>query len=750
MKGLKYLSFGGAGVLALTLMAATLVEKLRGTVYAAEAVYGAPWFVALWAAVAVASAAYVWRRRLYRRVPTFLLHASFLLILAGALVTHLFGQQGGVHLRKDVAAPVRVFETSEGGTASLPFGLSLDEFRVEYYPGTLAPMDFVSRFTVTEDDGTSFSGEVSMNRIFRHRHYRFYQSRYDSDGRGTTLSVAYDPWGIGITYAGYGLLLLSCLCFFFDRKSEFRRLWRHPLLRGAAVGACLCCLALPACAAGPSDVPRALPRKTAAAFGDLYVYYNERICPLQTLAKDFTVKLCGKASYKGLTPEQVLTGWFFYYDDWKEEPLIRIKGAAARECLGIEGRYARLSDFVGREGYKPDEGALQGLSAKDRRALEEANEQFSLVSMAAAGSLWKLFPYVKPADSLPGGRRLRWLSLADRPPRAMPQDEQSFVRGSMNYVAEQVARKDFARVEEVLAKIRTFQERTAAGYLPSPASFRAEKLYNRLNDSRPLAFASLAVGLSAFFYYCRLLALRRRGAAFVTRGLAGLMGLEFLFLCGTMALRGMAGGHLPLSNGHETMQLLAACALLLALVFHRRLPLAVAFGFLTCGLALSVSMMGEANPAVTHLTPVLSSPLLSLHVVAVMLAYALLAFVMLGGMAALAMRAFSRSGNVSVEVERLQVLGRLMLCPAVFLLALGIFIGAVWANVSWGRYWGWDPKEVWALVTLLVYAFALHPASLPWFRRPVFFHVFVVLAFLCVLVTYFGVNFLLGGMHSYA
>ena len=161
-------------------------------------------------------------------------------------------------------------------------------------------------------------------------------------------------------------------------------------------------------------------------------------------------------------------------------------------------------------------------------------------------------------------------------------------------------------------------------------------------------------------------------------------------------------------------------------------------------------MMGEANPQVSHLMPVLSSPLLSFHVVVIMLAYALLAFVMLNGVTALVVHLTARGEDSRTEVERLQVLSRLLLYPAVFLLAVGIFIGAVWANVSWGRYWGWDPKEVWALVTLLVYAFALHSASLPWFRRPLFFHVFAVLAFLCVLVTYFGVNFLLGGMHSYA
>lgn len=749
MKGLKYLSFGGAAVLVLVLMAATVLEKLRGTAFALEAVYASPWFVGLWAVVAVASAVYV-GRRLYRRVPTFVLHLSFLLILAGALVTHLFGQQGAVHLRQDAAEPLRTFTLSGGGEEPLPFGLSLREFRLEYYPGTMAPMDFVSRFTVTEADGTTRVGEVSMNRIFRHRHYRFYQSRYDSDGRGATLSVAYDPWGIGITYTGYALLLLACILFFFDRRSEFRRLCRHPLLRGATVCVCLCLLSLPAVAAPASDAPRALPRETAAAFGRLYVYYNDRVCPLQTLAKDFTVKLCGKPSYKCLTPEQVLTGWFFYYDDWKAEPVIRIRSAAVRSLLGVEGRYARLVDFVGREGYKLDEDLLQRASAGERHALEEANEQFSLVSQVAAGSLWRLYPFVETEDSLSGRRHLRWLSLSDRLPRAMPLDEQSFVRGSMNYVAEQVARKDFVRVEQLVGKIRTYQERTAAGYLPSPLRFRAETLYNRLNNSRPLAFVSLTIGLLAFVYYCRRLVLRRRGQTWAGRVLAVLLLVELLFLGTTMTLRGLASGHLPLSNGHETMQLLAACALLLAWFFRRRLPLSVAFGFLLSGLALLVSMMGEANPQVTHLMPVLSSPLLSLHVVVIMLAYALLAFVMLNGVAALVLHLTARGEGSRTEVERLQVLSRLLLCPAVFLLALGIFIGAVWANVSWGRYWGWDPKEVWALVTLLVYAFALHPASLPRFRRPLFFHVFAVLAFLCVLVTYFGVNFLLGGMHSYA
>ena len=157
--------------------------------------------------------------------------------------------------------------------------------------------------------------------------------------------------------------------------------------------------------------------------------------------------------------------------------------------------------------------------------------------------------------------------------------------------------------------------------------------------------------------------------------------------------------------------------------------------------------MGEANPRITQLMPVLQSPLLSIHVMVIMVSYVLFAFMMLNGVAALIISARGGSGE---RIGYLQTVSNIMLYPAVFLLAAGIFIGAVWANVSWGRYWGWDPKEVWALITMLIYSLGIHQGSLKWFRNPKHFHIFCILAFLSVLVTYFGVNFLLGGLHSYA
>jgi ABC-type transport system involved in cytochrome c biogenesis permease subunit len=220
--------------------------------------------------------------------------------------------------------------------------------------------------------------------------------------------------------------------------------------------------------------------------------------------------------------------------------------------------------------------------------------------------------------------------------------------------------------------------------------------------------------------------------------------LSLAYLTTSLVLRWIISGHVPMSNGFETMQFMAWVTMVLTLLFQRKMVLVLPFGILTAGLALMVASFGESNPQITQLMPVLASPLLSIHVAVIMMAYALLAFLMLGGVMALTLR---RDHNM---VERLHVVGQIILYPAVFLLTTGVFIGAIWANVSWGTYWSWDPKETWALITLIVYALPLHSRSLKAFSKPMFFHYYCIIAFLSVIITYFGVNFILGGMHSYA
>lgn len=746
MKLLKRSSFCLLGIVLLTLTTATILEKVYGTDFVNTYIYGSVPFIILWIVTALCGLLYLLKRKLQKHPATFLLHLTFLVILAGALTTRIYGEQGTVHLRKGEA--IRSFTNKDNELKTFPFELSLNEFQIIYYTGTRAPMDFISKISVTGDDNNlTTTGEVAMNRIFSHRNYRFYQAGYDEDGQGTRLSVSYDPYGIAITYTGYMLLLLSILLFFFAKNSHLRKLLRNPLLkrRSTLLGLFLL-LTVTSLQAG-QKMPQTLPKEIAGQFGDLYVLYNDRICPLQTLARDFTVKLYGNSSYRGLTSEQVFTGWMFYYSDWKDEPMIKLKSHPVRKILGTEGSYATLADFTNSlNEFKLDEinNRIQaGESVSDKQGIGEANEKYNLIAMLFSGKMLKLYPYRTDSN-----KPLMWYAQADLLPENMDNSEWVFIRKSLSYIHEMVVKKEYGGLTSLIGKIKKYQEKRAGYELPSTNKFEAEKLYNSLDYTRALAICCIFTGLIAFVLYCRNEVRGRTPRRRVTVVLNTLLVIAFIYLTAAISLRGYVSNHLPLSNGFETMQFMAWFTLVLTFFLQRRLSMALPFGFLLCGLALMVSRMGEANPQITQLMPVLASPLLCMHVVIIMAAYSLLAFILLNGVTAFIL--YYSCKDCRLQMERLQLISQIMLYPAVFLLATGIFIGAVWANVSWGRYWGWDPKEVWALITMLVYALALHPVSLPRFRDPVFFHLFTIAAFLCVAITYFGVNFLLGGMHSYA
>ena len=733
---LKYLSFGCTVAAIIMMVAATIFEKFHGNKLTEDYFYHSPLFIGLWIIVAVSATCYCLKRKIWKRPATFLIHCAFILILTGAAITFLFGKQGYIHLRNDVPA-ASSFVTKDNKTEHLPFTIQLQSFDLIYYMGSSAPMDYVSTILIN-DNGTSLEETVSMNNICRYKHYRFYQSGYDADKKGTTLSVAYDPYGISITYSGYILLFLAFVFFFFEKKSYFKKLYHNPLIHRGTV-----CLALIVLTSPIYAQPKTLPEDVAEKFGTLYVYYNDRVCPLQTLANDFTTKLYGKTTYKGLSAEQVLTGWLFYYDDWKEEPMIKIKGKDVQHLLGISGQYASLTDFADSNGYKLTDAFRDKTKVSNYRNVEDANEKFNLICIICGGNALKLYPW-QDIDN----KQTTWFAITDNLPENMPAEQWKFIRYSMSYLAEEIAKGNFQNVNRLLEKIRTYQKKEAENALPSDAQISAERVYNSINQTKAVAIVTLVLGLFAFIFYCYRMIKQHETPSIVTLVLRGILMLIFCFLVLLLTLRGYISGHLPLSNGYETMQFMAACATLAALILCKRFEIVTAFGLLISGLSLLVAMMGAANPPITPLMPVLSSPLLSIHVVTIMTAYVLLAFTMLNGMTAIILNCSGTDHQT--DISRLKTISHLLLYPAVFLLAFGIFIGAIWANVSWGRYWGWDPKEVWALITMLVYMMALHTQSLPRLNRPMFFHYYMIFAFLSVLITYFGVNFLLGGLHSYA
>lgn len=718
MKFLRPLAFSSMGMIIVLLITATICEKIISTDFAVQYFYTAPWTILLWFTAAISGTAYLITVKMYRQVITCLLHFSFVIILGGAMVTHLWGKNGQVHLRLD--APAQQIMDSE-------LSISLHDFSINYYPGTHAAMDYVS--TIQVHDGnpahSPVTGEVSMNHIFSYKHYRFYQSLYDADGRGTILSVSYDPWGIGITYFGYGLLLFSLLAFFFQQRTHFRSLLRKLSL--------ILFLIFPSALFAQ---PKTLQRPVAESFGNLYIYYNDRVCPLSTLANDFCTKLYGKPSYNGYTAEQVLTGWLFYYNDWVHEPMIKIKGDEVKQALGTDSKYVCLRDFIGNGHYKLD--AL--VKARHKNALS-ADEKFQMISMVAMGTMVQFIPC--PDET---------------------SEEKLHLAYALSDIAQRLLEGRNIAANDSIIALRAWQQSCLKNNNNlTEQRFAAEQVYNHFHYTRPLAMACATIGLLLFFVCCILLAQGKPLNIYVHYMFLVVMALIGLLLTFALGLRWYVSGHVPLSNGFETMQFLSWVTAITTVILsgrnaHWRLSetttdrqrflssngLPLAFGFLICGMTLMVSMMSSANPQITNLMPVLQSPLLTMHVAIIMIAYCLLAFIMLNGITALVLH---KKQDVTT---RLQVLSQVLLYPAVFCLTIGIFLGAVWANISWGRYWGWDPKEVWALITMLIYAAPIHSNSLRFFRKPLIFHLYMVLAFLAVLFTYFGVNFLLGGLHSYA
>jgi len=685
-------------VLIIALIAAmasgTVLERFHGPEYAVEHVYNSWWFVVLWALTALCIVVMLLRRESWKRPAACVLHISVLLILLGALLTMLTGKHGVMTLQPGVANnQFTIDKHGEKREVPLPFALTLDHFEIQTYPGTHAPMDFVSYLQITDKESTT-DAKISMNHILKHRHYRFYQDDYDEQGN-SVLAVAHDPWGVGFTYAGYILLFISLSGLFLAPNGQFRRLLQKTsskvvLLLAFMASGC----AMPMQAANKSHT---LPKESADKIGQMYVMYKGRVCPMQTLAKDFTTKMCGKARYQGLTPEQVFSGWLFYPEEWKKE----------------------MADVI-----KNDEEKLQ------------------LVNMLHSGQFLKMFPH---PDSL---QNITWYALNDSLPAYIPDNESLFIRKQFLLCQEHVAKGDFDALNELFDKTKIYQEKYALGHVQPEVQYRAERFYNKLTVGRWLAIANITLGLICFALalYC----VGRGRKLFKPVRIAATLWMTLLctYLALLFILRWIAGGHIPMAGRFDSMNLLALSICIITLLLMRKYEMALPAGLLMTGFVLLVQMISGSNPPITHLMPVLTSPLLSLHVTVIMIAYALLFFVMLNGISAVIVR-FTQPAN-KTYLERLQGISMILLYPAVALLTIGIFIGAVWANISWGNYWSWDPKEVWALITLLIYAAPLHNTIWKSFRNPMFFHIYGILAFLSVIITYFGVNFLLGGMHSYA
>lgn len=481
-----------------------------------------------------------------------MIHIALIVILAGAFTTHFFGVSGKISLATS-STPVSSFSVESGpSNGILPFNIRLIDADVVFYPGTTTPMDYESEVEIISSNGSKTIKKISMNNIAVYDNWRLYQTGM---GDGTsTLSVTYDPWGIGITYCGYALLMLSMLLFFFQPHSAWRG-WLRKISGYAAVIIGIAVL-YPSDAMASDSLP-VLQRPLARNFGDIYVYWNDRVSPMQTMAKDVTVSLYGSSSYKGYTAEQVLTGWLFHFDAW-------------------------LRDFEA-------ENPAAGLSDRKRKRL---NEKKTLIHWLGTGEAFRIFPYHAATG------RMEWLSLSGSRPSKMDIEQWQFMTHAMENIASDISRGKNISADKNIGRLIEGQKKYAGiEYLPSDSKFMAEKIYNEYLYLFPVALIILSTGFISMLFSRKRVG---KWPKYFSAATIMITAMSWLYLVFVAVLRGYVGGHIPMSNGFETMLCMAVISLTGALVVPKRIYVLRPALLIVAGAALMVAVMGDSHPGLVR------------------------------------------------------------------------------------------------------------------------------------------------------
>ncbi len=649
-------------------------------------------------------------------------------------------------------------------THYLPFSLFLKEFQIERYPGSNSPSSFASEVVLIDlDNEIEEPYRIFMNNILKYRGYRFFQSSYDPDEKGTILSVNYDAPGTTVTYTGYFLMTLGILLTFFFHGSRFRVLVSslvslHKNRKNMVTGMLVLILSFISFSSYATTI-KPVAQKHAKEFGHLQVQnVDGRIEPVNTMASELLRKIYRKNSYKGLSPVQVMMGMMLEPETWQEEPLVRVSSAEIGRIIGIRGKYAAFTDFLDENqpnGYKLSthvHAAYEKSPAQRNKFDKEIiiiDERVNILYKMLSGGFLTIFPVTDAHDN-------KWIALAgahQHADRNLGVFAMSAMKEYIGALQQGIETGDYAAASDALERIAENQKANGASIYPSAMKTRLEIFYININLFSKLPRVYILVGLILLVVQFILLLSPARPVSWITR--IGFWLVLFLFLVHTsgLAIRWYISGHAPWSNGYETLLYISWAACLAGLIFTSRSKMTLAVTTILAAISLFVAGMNWMSPELTNLVPVLKSYWLIIHVAVITASYGFLCIGALLGLLNLVLIIIRNPGNgqrISFTIKELSLIIEIALIIGLYLLTIGSFLGGVWANESWGRYWGWDPKETWALVTILVYAFVTHMHRIKCLRGEFAFSAASLLGFASVLMTYFGVNYYLTGLHSYA
>jgi len=722
-------------------------------------VYETKWFEAILWILGINLIGVMFKFKTYKKAPIFLLHISIIVMLVGAAVTRYFGYEGQLHLRNGEVKDFIMVEKTKSNPSDvypkkLGFSVRLDKFVMHKYPGSMQPSSYDSFITVI-DGNKKFKYHIYMNHILVYKGYRFYQASYDMDEQGSILSVNHDP-GMYITYFGYLLLAIGFLWSILYRKSRFM-LTVKKLKKSELFGIFLLISSTYHLNAFEINNYVNKSLETSNEWGLVLVQNRGRIEPMDTLDLDVVHKMSKKAKILGMNYNQIVAGMVAYPNEFQKLPLIYVGHPGIRKILGIKGKYAAYNSFFDSEGnfkFQKEVDKAMRTPDKDRTQLQreflKLNERVYVAFTIYTASIFHLFPTPK-AEKM----NYKWFSLPELQQalkmNLMSPMDANFYFNLFKNLAEGIRDYNVDKVKNSRLKIYELQKSYSGKILPSKSRIKWEVTYNRLQIFPKLIGIYSTLGLIAIILgFIEILKLKKfRKIEFLIISLGW---IAFLLHTGNMLLRWYVAGHAPWSDAYESIIFIAWGAVFASLIFFRRSMLAFGAGFFVAGMFMMVAHLNNIDPQITNLVPVLKSYWLLIHVAVITSSYGFLAVGGMLGFLNIILFALKKYLNkdLDLQIKQLNNIIYIALYIGLALLSVGTFLGGVWANESWGRYWSWDPKETWSLISMVVYALVIHSKMIPKMRGEFIFSLLSFLSFFFILMTYFGVNFYIAqGLHSY-
>ena len=671
----------------------------------------------------------------------------------------------------------------------LPFSIKLNDFIAEKYPGTESSYaSYESKVTVLDEEKGNFDYHIYMNNILDHRGYRFFQASFDPDEKGTILSVNHDFWGTWITYCGYFILYFALLAILFDKHTRFADLKRalEKVKRKKHSIATIVLLFFSSIVfsqthaedghkmerptkAQIDSVLRAniTPKEHADKFGHMVVQdYGGRMMPMDTYASEMLRKLSKHETYEEFDANQIFLSINESPMLWYNIPIIYLKPKKAdtiRTIIGVpkDQKYVSLVDFLDERGnYKLSPYLEEAYKAQvpngTQKEFKEADQRVTLLYNAIEGRAVKIFP-------IPNDENNKWVSPIEfRLDGYKEKMNDSLYRNFINngfgvYLMTLNKSKktgDYKTAEELLESIKKTQQKYGSDVMLSDKKINTEITYNKYDIFKKLFSWYMYAGTLMFiFIIVQIFNEKNKFVNITVKVFRWIVVALFLLHTAGLIVRWYLSGHAPWSDAYESMIYVAWATMFFGLGFGRKSDLTIASTAFVTSIILMVAHWNWMDPAIANLQPVLDSYWLMIHVAVIVMSYGPFTLGMILGVVSLFLMCFTNKSNkkkMLLNIQELTIINEMALTVGLVLLTIGNFLGGMWANESWGRYWGWDPKETWALISIMVYAFVIHMRLVPGLRGRFGFNLASIIAFGSIMMTYFGVNFYLSGLHAYA